>query len=143
MDLIKLKEQLLDMGKRIGLQVQEETAQNITLHSQITAKDYFDNSIYFRLVVYSSGTLHMFLTFDEIERTYDNLYLINNFNAENPWFKAYITNINDKDYLELHYVALGLEKEAQVLDSFGFLLNDLLSENTLKYLNPILHGDIN
>lgn len=143
MDLIKLKEQLLEMGKRIGLQVQEETAQNITLHSQITAKDYFDNSIYFRLVVYSSGTLHMFLTFDEIERTYDNLYLINNFNAENPWFKAYITNINDKDYLELHYVALGLEKEAQVLDTFGFLLNDLLSENTLKYLNPILHGDIN
>ena len=52
-------------------------------------------------------------------------------------------NINDKDYLELHYVALGLEKEAQVLDTFGFLLNDLLSENTLKYLNPILHGDIN
>ena len=46
MDLIKLKEQLLEMGKRIGLQVQEETAQNITLHSQITAKDYFDNSIY-------------------------------------------------------------------------------------------------
>lgn len=143
MDLIKLKEQLLEMGKRIGLQVQEQTAQAITLHSQITAKDYFDNSIYCRLVVYSSGTLHMFLTFDEIERTYDNLYLINNFNAENPWFKAYIVNINDKDYLELHYVALGLEKEAQVLDSFGFLLNDLLSEGTLKYLNPILHGDIN
>ena len=128
MDLIKLKEQLLDMGKRIGLQVQEETAQNITLHSQITAKDYFDNSIYFRLVVYSSGTLHMFLTFDEIERTYDNFYLINNFNAE---------------FLELHYSTLSLEKEAQVLDTFGFLLNDLLNDNTLKYLNPILHGDIN
>jgi hypothetical protein len=143
MDLIKLKEQLLEMGKRIGLQVQEETAQNITLHSQITAKDYFDNSIYFRLVVYSSGTLHMFLTFDEIERTYDNLYLINNFNSENPWFKAYITNINDKDYLELHYVALGLEKEAQVLDTFGFLLNDLLNDNTLKFLNPILHCEVN
>ena len=143
MDLNKLKEQLLEMGKRIGLQVQDENAQSITLHSQITAKDYFDNSIYARLVVYSSGTMHLFLTFDEIERTYDNLYLINNFNAENPWFKAYIVNINDKDFLELHYVALGLEKEAQVIDTFGFLLNDLLSENTLKYLNPILHGDIN
>jgi hypothetical protein len=143
MDLIKLKEQLLEMGKRIGLQVQEETAQNITLHSQITAKDYFDNSIYLRLVVYSSGTLHMFLTFDEIERTYDNFYLINNFNAEHPWFKAYIVNVNDKDFLELHYATLSLEKEAQVLDTFGFLLNDLLSENTLKFLNPILHGEVN
>lgn len=141
MDLIKLKEQLLAMGKGIGLQVQEETAESLTLHSQITAKDYFDNSIYFRLVVFASGTLHIFLTFNEMERTYDNLYLINNFNAENPWFRAYIANINDKDYLELHYASLSLEKEADVLDSFGFLLNNLLSEDTLKYLRPILNAD--
>ena len=141
MDLIKLKEQLLAMGKGIGLQVQEETKESLTLHSQITAKDYFDNSIYFRLVVFASGTLHIFLTFNEMERTYDNLYLINNFNAENPWFRAYIANINDKDYLELHYASLSLEKEADVLDSFGFLLNNLLSEDTLKYLRPILNAD--
>ena len=141
MDLIKLKEQLLAMGKGIGLQVQEETKDSLTLHSQITAKDYFDNSIYFRLVVFASGTLHIFLTFNEMERTYDNLYLINNFNAENPWFRAYIANINDKDYLELHYASLSLEKEADVLDSFGFLLNNLLSEDTLKYLRPILNSE--
>ena len=141
MDLIKLKEQLLEMGKKIGLQVQEETAASLTLHSEITAKDYFDNSIYFRLVIFSSGTLHMFLTFNEIERTYDNLYLINHFNAESPWFKAYIANINDKDYLELHYASVALEKEAEVIDSFGFLLNDLLNENTLKYLQPILNSE--
>ena len=141
MDLIKLKEQLLAMGKGIGLQVQEETKDSLTLHSQITAKDYFDNSIYFRLVVFASGTLHIFLTFNEMERTYDNLFLINNFNAENPWFRAYIANINDKDYLELHYTSVSLEKEADVLDSFGFLLNNLLSEDTLKYLRPILNAD--
>ena len=141
MDLIKLKEQLLAMGKGIGLQVQEETKESLTLHSQITAKDYFDNSIYFRLVVFASGTLHIFLTFNEMERTYDNLYLINNFNAENPWFRAYIANINDKDYLELHYTSVSLEKEGDVLDSFGFLLNNLLSEDTLKYLRPILNAD--
>ena len=141
MDLIKLKEQLLAMGKGIGLQVQEETKESLTLHSQITAKDYFDNSIYFRLVVFASGTLHIFLTFNEMERTYDNLYLINNFNAENPWFRAYIANINDKDYLELHYTSVSLEKEADVLDSFGFLLNNLLSEDTLKYLRPILNSE--
>ena len=141
MDLIKLKEQLLAMGKGIGLQVQEQTKESLTLHSQITAKDYFDNSIYFRLVVFASGTLHIFLTFNEMERTYDNLYLINNFNAENPWFRAYIANINDKDYLELHYTSVSLEKEADVLDSFGFLLNNLLSEDTLKYLRPILNSE--
>ena len=138
MNLINLKEQLLEMGKKVGLQVQEEDAQSITLHSQITAKDYFENSIYLRVTIYSSGTLHMFLTFDEIERTYDSLYLINNFNAEHPWFKAYIANINDKDFLELHYSSLALKDEPEVINTFGYLLNNLLSEDTLKILKPIL-----
>lgn len=141
MNLNSLKESLLEMGKSIGLQVQEEDAQSITLHSQITAKQYFDNSVYFRLVVFSSGTLHMFLTFDEIERSYDNFYLINNFNAENPWFRAYIANINDKDFLELHYTSISLSGEKEVLDTVGYLLNELLKENTLQYLKPILNGD--
>ena len=138
MDLIKLKEQLLEMGQKIGLQVQEENAQSLTLHSQILAQDYFDNSIYCRLTVFASGTLHLFLTFDELERTYDSFYLINNFNAEHPWFKAYIANINDKDYLELHYSSVVLKDENDVINTFGFLLNDLLSEETLKNLKPIL-----
>ena len=138
MNIKALKEQLLEMGKGIGLQVQEEKADSLTLHAQITAKDYFDNSIYFRAVIFSSGTLHVFLTFNEIERTYDNLYLINAFNSENPWFRAYVTNINDKDYLELHYTSVALEKESEAVDTIGFLLNELLNDNTLKYLNPIL-----
>lgn len=138
MNIKALKEQLLEMGKGIRLQVQEEKADSLTLHAQITAKDYFENSIYFRAVIFSSGTLHVFLTFNEIERTYDNLYLINAFNSENPWFRAYITNINDKDYLELHYTSVALEKESEVVDTIGFLLNELLNDNTLKYLNPIL-----
>ena len=141
MNLVSLKEQLLEMGKKIGLQVQDETKDSLTLHSQITAKDYFENSIYFKMTIFASGTLHIFFTFDEIERTYDNLYLINNFNEQSPWFRAYISNINDKDYLELHYSTVALESEAQVINSFGYLLNSLLDEETLKYLKPILNND--
>lgn len=141
MNLSNLKEKLLKMGEKIGLQVQEETAKTLTLHSQITAKEYFLNSVYCRFVAFSSGTIHLFLTFDVIERTYDNLYLINAFNENNPWFRAYITNINNRDYLELHYTAVGLNDEMEAIDTFGFLLNDLLSENTMKYLKPILDGE--
>ena len=141
MNLASIKEKLLEMGKKIGLQVQDETKDSLTLHSQITAKDYFENSIYFKMTIFASGTLHIFFTFDEIERTYDNLYLINNFNEQSPWFRAYISNINDKDYLELHYSTVALESEAQVINSFGYLLNSLLDEETLKYLKPILNND--
>lgn len=138
MNLTKLKEQLLQIGEKIGLQVHEENANSLTLHAQIAAKDYFDNTVYLRIVAFNSGTLHVFLTFNEIEKTYDNLYLINAFNNENPWFRAYITNINDKDFLELHYASIALETEQQIVDTIGFLLNELLTENTLKYLKPIL-----
>ena len=141
MNLASIKEKLLEMGKKIGLQVQDETKDSLTLHSQITAKDYFENSIYFKMTIFASGTLHIFFTFDEIERTYDNLYLINNFNEQSPWFRAYISNINDKDYLELHYAAVALNSEEQVISSFGYLLNSLLDEETLKYLKPILSND--
>ena len=140
MNLTKVKEQLLEMGKSIGLQVQEENAQNISLHSQITAKDYFDNSIYCRITIFDSGTFHMFLTFDPMEKTYDNLFLINRFNAEHSWIKAYIDNINDKDYLELHYSALSLKDEREVVDTFGYMLNNLLKEDTLKLLQPIIES---
>ena len=141
MNINNVKEQLLKMGQKIGLQVEEESAQSVTLHTELNAKEYFKNSIYFKVVVFSSGTVHMFLTFDEIESTYDKLYLINAFNSENPWFKAYITNINDKDYLELHYSAIALESDSQVIDTFGYLLNELLNEQTLKYLKPILENE--
>ena len=141
MNLTSLKERLLEFGKTVGLQVQEETKDSITLHSQIVAKDYFDNSIYCRLVIFSSGTFHLFLTFDEIDRTYDKLYLINTFNEDNPWFKAYINNINDKDFLELHYAGISIQEEQQVINIFGFLLTELLSEGTLRYLTPILSNE--
>ena len=141
MNLMSLKEKLLDLGKKVGLQVQEETKDFVALHSQLTAKDYFDNSIYFKMVVFASGTLHLFFTFDEIERTYDNLYLINAFNEQSPWFRAYISNINDKDFLELHYSAVAQESEEQIINTFGYLMNNILDEETLKYLRPLLNND--
>lgn len=141
MNLTNLKEQLLKYGEKIGLQVHEEKADQITFHTQITAKEYFANTVYCRFVAYQSGTIHLFLTFDVIESTYDNLYLINAFNENNPWFRAYIANIKDKDYLELHYASIGLDHENQAINIFGFLLNELLNEPTLKYLKPILNGE--
>ena len=138
MNLTSLKEQLLALGEKIGLKVFEETTNYITLHSEITAKDYFENSIYCHITVFESGTFHFYMTFDEIEETYDNLYLINHFNVEHPWFKAYITNLNGKDFLEIHHAALALEDEKAVTDVVGYLLNDVLNEDTLKLLQPII-----
>ena len=138
MNLNVLKEKLLDLGKNIGLQVQEETSNSLTLHANIVAKDYFENSIYLNMTIYEGGSMHIFFTFDETERTYDNLYLINNFNAKHPWFKGYISNINDKDYFEIHYASLDEKDEEAVIESVGYLLNNILKEDTLDILKPII-----
>ena len=140
-NLNNLKNQILELGKKIALQVQEENAKSITLHATITAQDYFTDSIYLRLVFFASGTMHMFLTFNEIEKTYEKLFAINGYNADSPWFKAYIVNINNKDFFELHYSSVALKGEQEVLDTFSFLLSDLLSENSLKHLRPILKDE--
>ena len=140
-NLNTLKNQILELGKKIALQVHEEDAKSVTLHATITAQDYFKDSIYLRLVVFASGTMHMFLTFSEIEKTYEKLFAINSYNAESPWFRAYVVNINNKDFFELHYSTVALKGEQEVLDTFSFLLGDLLSDNSLKNLRPILQDE--
>ena len=83
----------------------------------------------------------MFLTFNEMERTYENFYMINTFNSEHPWFKAYITNLNGKDYLELHYSALDIKDEDDVVETVGYLLTHTLGEKTLQLLQPLVNGN--
>ena len=53
------------------------------LHTAIVAKDYFPEAVYCRLVAYESGTIHLFLTFNEAEKDNDRLFIINNFNENN------------------------------------------------------------
>ena len=112
MNLTKVKDQLLTMAKQISLEVEEETKEKITLHAYLNAAHYFKNSIYFRIVVFA-----------------------------NPWFRAYIGNINGNDYLELHYTALSMEKENEVTDTVGYLLTEILEEDNVKYINSILNNN--
>ena len=140
MNLEVVKKELLELGERVDLKVQEETTEKLVVHTELTAAKYFRDSVYLRTVIFASGTIHLFLTFYEMEQTYDNLFLINKFNLENPWFRAYIGNINGKDYFELHYTSFSLESEQEAVNTVGFLLGELLSEKTLKYLQPILEN---
>ena len=138
MNLAKLREKLLETGAKIGFQVENETSKELTMHAELVASKYFKKAVYLRMVFFASGTIHVFLTFDKIEKTYDNFFLINRLNEENPWFRAYIVNLNNDDYLELHYVAVDIEKEEQAMDTVAFLLNEVLEESIQQYLRPIL-----
>lgn len=141
MNITNIKEQLLKLGQKLGLQVQEEKKDSVILHTAIVATSYFTDTVYCRFLAYESGTVHMFLTFSEVEKTTDRLFLINNFNEVSPWFKAYITNINSKDFFELHYSAYGLQHDDEAVNTFGFLLNVLLEETAVNHIKAILANE--
>lgn len=141
MNLLVVKERLLEMGKQISLSVEDENAEQLTVSAHMQAKSYFNDEVYLRYVIFKSGTVHLFLTFDEMEKTYDNLFLINKFNADNPWFRAYIINLGGKDFLELHYTSFYVTGEQEAVDIIGYLMTELLKDDTFKYLKPILNNN--
>ncbi len=105
--------------------------------SNITAKSYFDDSIYIRIISYDSGTLHVFMTFDRLDPTLNALTYINTFNACNAFFKGYVSEKKGGKYFELHFAAFDMRDEQAVVNQISFSLNELLSDNTLKNLKPI------
>ncbi len=114
----------------------EENKIEITA-SNITAKKHFDDSIYIRIINYDSGTLHVFMTFDRLDKTLNALSYINTFNACNAFYKGYISEKKGGNYFELHFAVFGLTNESAVVNQITFSLDELLSENTLKHLKPI------
>lgn len=139
--LNRVKRLLLESGKNLGLEVEKEDADSIKLSATINAEKYFDDSIYYTILVYKSGTVHITYTFDEVSKTFDNYELVNEFNDNNSWFKAYITEIKGKCFLKFHYAAVEVADEKAVDELCDFLLNELISDDTLEYLKPILEGD--
>ena len=101
-------------------------------------KEYFDDSIYVRVRAYDTGSIHVFLTFDSIDGTNREVQrLINDFNENNAWFRAYVTS-GDTAFLELHFANICADDEEHASDVLNFALGQLLEENVLTYLKPLL-----
>lgn len=122
---------------QLDFTIKEETADKIRFTADVTLKKYYKDGIFIACTLYSSGTMHMFFTFDHIDENLNTLHLINEFNDNSSWFCAYITKKGDKKYLELHYSACGPDDDAEAADNYGFILRQLMSDTTVKYLTPL------
>lgn len=123
--------------KQLGFELKESTREKIEFTAEIVAKDYFDDGVYVDVIVYSSGTVHIFMTFDKIDATLGVYQLINDFNDSVPFLKAYISEKKGGDYLELHATSINNDDHKVAADAVSFFLNNLLSDTTIKYLTPL------
>lgn len=137
MDLNRFYELFTEGWSHIEFEISEQEDEYIAFSCELNAEDYFENSIYVRVRAYDTGSLHVFLTFDEINATERAKNLINDFNENNPWFNAYITS-GENQFLELHFSNICADDEEHCADVLNFALGQLLEENTLQYLKPLL-----
>ena len=137
MDLATFYNRFCESWEHVEVDLKEATGNVYRFNMNLTAEKYFDDGIYVSITAYASGTLHVFFTFDKIERNITVYNLINELNDNNSWFKAYITTINNTDYLELKFANICGDDVENMLDCAQHAFDELLSEGTLKLLKPL------
>ena len=124
---------------QLTFELKKDEMEKVEFTADITAEKYFDDSVYIDIVVYKSGTYHVFFTFDSLEPTLRALEACNNFNKASAFYSAYIVKRGDTNFLELHYSGVGFDgvTEDDVADNINFGLNELLSDDTMEFLRPL------
>lgn len=99
--------------------------------SSLTLKGYDDN-IYARFSFYETGVAEYLFTFDQLVKNSETLNLVNTFNEESLWFKAFI----DDKYLQITHTVLNMEDD-QVADYTNSILEEMADDGMKEYLTPL------
>ena len=121
----------------ISFEQKEFSADKAVITANIVAEKYFDDGILVRIVAYKSGTCHVFMIFDKLDPTYENLQLINEYNDHSSFLSAYISQKDGGQYLELHGSSMDAPDEKVLSETIAYFINEALNEKLLKYLQPL------
>ncbi len=136
-NLAKLKGLIQSEYNGITFTEKSRTEDKVEITADIVAKKYFDDGITVRIVAYKSGTCHVFLVFDELDPTFENLKLINEYNDHSSFLSAYISQKDGGQYLELHGSSMDAPDEKVLSETIAYFINEALNEKLLKYLQPL------
>lgn len=121
--------------RSISFETKEATEDKLRIAANISINNLSDN-VYLSMTIYNGGTLHIFLTFDEISETMEVYRLMNDFNENTSFWKAYISK-GEYNFLEIHAVSICESDENEVTDTIEFLLDNALSDSVREYLLPL------
>ena len=136
-NLAKLKDLIQAQYKGITFTEKSRTADKVEITANLVAEKYFDDGIAVRVVAYKSGTCHVFMVFDKLDPTLQNLSLINEYNDHSSFLSAYISQKNGGKYLELHGSSMDAPDEKVLSETICYFINELLNDKLLPYLQPI------
>jgi hypothetical protein len=138
MDLIKAKKALSrflehDIGvEKSGIKV-EDFEDNFIMSTSLRSK-WFDDDILVIFIGYKGGSFLIKFVLDKLESSKNNLELINTYNQNVSWFKAFI---DLKKYLCFEHIVFDLNDEITLIMIVGHLFEAFMQEENLKFLKPI------
>ena len=122
--------------RSVPFEVKENTGDKLRIMADISINDLSDN-VLLSITAYKGGTLHVFLTFDEISETMEVYKLINDLNENCSFYKAYISK-GDTNFLEIHATSLCEPDENEVADAIEFFMTEVLEDRMRRYLVPLV-----
>ena len=122
--------------RSVPFEVKENTGDKLRVMADISINDLADN-VLLSITCYKGGTLHVFLTFDEISETMEVYRLINDLNENCSFYKAYVSK-GDTNYLEIHATSICAADENEVADTIEFFMTEVLEDRMRKYLLPLV-----
>lgn len=94
--------------------------------------DGFDDDIFADFRFYESGACEYLFTFDKLWKEESTLALVNDYNANSVWFKAYL----DEEYLRITHTVCNLTDDA--LEQYtNRILAYMVEEDNKKILYPL------
>jgi len=94
-----------------------------------------EDDIYVNVELFANGNMGTSFIFDKLKKSKENYDLVNKFNCYQPWLKGII---NEEGYFTVLYSSIDLRNEIEALNQFKFLFNELVDEEIMKPLKPIL-----
>lgn len=119
------------------LDILKSTDEKIYFTTTIDSQ-FFKGSALVTGIIENTGIMSLYFTFNEIDDSPKLQGLINDFNMYAMFAKAYLGTVNGKKHLEVRYTN-GLELEdAQAPVLFKYFFDDLLSEDLVSHLTPMV-----
>lgn len=134
MDLNKTEEilnEILNKNWDLGATFKTE-ADLLTATANVKTKA-IDDGIFLTIGVFRSSTFFINFVLDKIEYSNYVSKLIYDFNANSKWLNAFI---REDGYLVLEYCIRYLNEE-MLESNLNFLLNEFLSDECMKFLQPL------
>lgn len=135
MNVEKLKKLIIKEWSKLTFDIKQKD-NYLELIANVTTQS-FDDDVRVEVDLYPDGLLFITFVFDSIDRTQTAYRLINDFNDNVAYLKAFITTRNNTDYLCLEYMAYDVVTEENGLTIFNAMLTKLVNDKTLKYLKPL------